>query len=178
MWATLLFTVSQVLVVVTASAPLVVIAAVHLAYPGEATDPFAPYESFLPGQPVAEHTLQLCHNHVSTNSVGSTITSSQTNSCTPELGRTPRIRSATVALRQGMFRQVWFNTRDVTIGDIARRWGHPRVVGRGPQRFYVRWEGGLRGVIQTPEHAGRFSYLLPVEWLTIGIEPLTPTGAG
>jgi len=26
-----------------------------------------------------------------------------------------------------------------------------------------------------PKNAGRFRYLLPVKWLTIGIEPLTPS---
>jgi hypothetical protein len=61
-------------------------------------------------------------------------------------------------------------------GDIVRRWGQPHLVAQNRRRLYLRWQGGLRGVIQTPEHAGRFSYLLSVEWLTIDIEPLTPTG--
>jgi hypothetical protein len=69
-----------------------------------------------------------------------------------------------------------FATKDVTIGDIVRRWGRPHLVAQDRRRFYLSWAGGLRGVIRIPGYAGRFSYLLPVEWLTIGIEPLTPTG--
>jgi hypothetical protein len=64
---------------------------------------------------------------------------------------------------------------EVYIGDIVRRWGRPDVMTKDNQAFYIFWyDQGLYGIVDPFGAIGRFGYMLPVESLTIGLQPHNP----
>jgi hypothetical protein len=140
-----------------------VLGGTRLAYPGEYDDPFAPYETILPGQLVAQSDypcdppttdlyLQSVHCEIHPDS--------------------SHVVSVSSDIFNGRFVQTWFRGHDLYVGDVVRRWGRPDVIiAKDDQYFYMRWNNrGLTGIIEPVGSFGRFHYMLPVERFIVGLQ--------
>lgn len=125
-------------------------------------DPFAPYEAMMPGQWAVASSLP-CE----LKSVPAYV---DIIDCQLQPVEGPFV-SASSNVYNGRFAQISFSARDLSVGDIVRRWGRPDLVVKlNAGSFYARWiDQGLVGLIDPVGPFGRFSYMLPVEYFTIGL---------
>lgn len=160
MWRQTVLSVALPLVLITFAAGLTALASTRLTYHGEYPDPFAPYETVMPG---AGRTEFVCDSSI-------TYGSGQASDCEirPNDGFFVSITSTTYHNR---IIQTSFMAHDLSVGDIIQHWGRPDIVVKFNRTFSVFWEAhGLIGIIDPVGPPGQFSYMLRVEQFTISVQ--------
>jgi hypothetical protein len=144
------------------AAQAMVLAGTRLAYPGESADPFAPYEAIMPGQLVA------LSNYPCDPSTTDLYLQNVLCEIHPDSGPFVSVSSHIFNRR---FVQTSFSSHDLSIGDVVSRWGRPDAITTTDGFFYVLWNNrGLIGIIDPIGPIGRFHYVLPIEYFTIGLQ--------
>ena len=160
MWRLAVMAVPVTLIFFAAQA--VVLAGTRLAHPGDYPDLFAPYEAVMPGQLVT-YSDYPCDRQATDHYLRTIL-------CEIDSGSGPFI-SVSSNIFQDRFVRTVFVADDLHVGDVIWHWGRPDVVEKfNHQTFYLLWnDQGLVGFIDPAGPVGQFSYRLPVEYFTIGL---------
>jgi hypothetical protein len=143
------------------SAQVAVLIGSGLAHPGENSDPFAPYKAMMPGHWAVAVKEPPCDLQTIPGFI-------ETPSCEiyPVHGPIDVVTSSTF---NGRFDQTLVIANDLVVGDVVRHWGRPDAVAKDNHAFYLEWsDQGLYGLI---DPVGRFTYMLRVDQLIIGLQP-------
>jgi hypothetical protein len=146
-------------------AGLTLLGGMRLAYLGDYPDPFAPFESMMPGQSISALEVPPCSFQSIAGYDGIAI------GCEIHPMDGPFV-SVSSSISNGRFVYTSFSAHNLYFGDIVRHWGRPDVVVNYNHRsFQVIWKDqGLIGFIHPVGVAGQFNYLQPVQQFAIGLE--------
>ena len=75
--------------------------------------------------------------------------------------------SGTIYIRDHKIDSIWFNVAGLEVGDLAKRWGRPRIQSRGSSGCDLYWELGVYEIIGFLRDVNHFSFWLPVDFLAI-----------
>lgn len=135
-------------------AQLAVVGGMRLISAGDYSDPFAPYEAMMPGQPA--QIPATCSPHLIYGaSALEAICFTDCDECA--------IGSAIAAIYEGRIRDVWFYADKLYVGDVVQHWGWPDRIVKDYLYYYLLWDNGMRIVIDPVTPVGRFNYLKIVE---------------
>lgn len=161
MWRLALIGVRLILVIFVSQAAVLVGAG--LVHTGEDSDPLAPYEAIMPGQPVENLEAFSCSwlSWLIEDFEGSGMGVCQTNSDDGHFS------SVNVGNDNLAIQSLMFHVMGLSIGDLAAYWGPPVVVNYGGVYYRARWQRGGYQITANMRRSGRFSYWLPVYGLFI-----------
>lgn len=154
----------SVLMAVLCVGEAVVLAAARLT----SSDPFAPFERMLAGQPVSI-AAPACDLHP-IQEVGPSIPDAGVSYCALYPVRGMFASISAYAYDDRFVKTSLRVVGDLYVGNLVLRWGRPDVILKDSDAFYVRWsEPGLYALIYPRGTGMHFHYWLPIASLTIGL---------
>ncbi len=122
-------------------------------------DLFAPYVEIMPGK-LDTDLSQWCASYIQQ------YPGSATHICQlkPSDGD---FASGVVYVEQGIINNIGFSVNNLEVGDLAKRWGHPRIESMGSQGYNLHWNSGEYEIVVPLRGVSHFSYWLPVDFLSV-----------
>jgi hypothetical protein len=139
---------------------LTVFAGTRLVHTGGDSDPFAPYEAIMPGQPTTALEQYPCQfERASELDTDATV-------CRIRPGE--GIFSQVIVLFHGdRIWQVVFKMEGLRVGDLVQRWGYPDFNENQRGFLSLRGHGEMDAIIALRNPLRRFHYLFPLDWIVV-----------
>jgi hypothetical protein len=140
-----------------------VLVAAKVINSGDPHDPLAPYVEIMPGQLMEILTPTWCSTYEEY-----VIEENFIRICHADQIKIP-FSSISIYIRDRVIQRLTFQVDGISLGDLARQWGHPIIVLQNYyiKTYYARWVIGDYMITVPIRSRKRFSYWMPVEVLTV-----------